>query len=88
MQRISSTQFAKNPGRYIDLALSEPVTITKHGRETLVMIRPDEYKEFEMLKALRDRQSALAHQLDDNDLELIRRAEMKAGLEYLDEELD
>jgi PHD/YefM family antitoxin component YafN of YafNO toxin-antitoxin module len=43
MASVSATDFQRNPRRYQDAALREPVTITAGGRERLVLLSPDEY---------------------------------------------
>jgi prevent-host-death family protein len=40
---VSSAEFQRNLGLYQDKALAEPVTITKNGRERLVLLSVDEY---------------------------------------------
>jgi prevent-host-death family protein len=50
--RVSSAEFHQHLGRYQDLALSQPVVVTRNGRERTVMISVEEY---ERLKR-RDRQ--------------------------------
>ena len=42
--RVSSAEFIRNFGSYSDSALSEPIVITKNGRDRLVLISIDEYK--------------------------------------------
>jgi prevent-host-death family protein len=44
MSTVSSAEFQRNLGLYQDKALSEPVTITKNGRERLVLLSVDEYQ--------------------------------------------
>lgn len=39
MIRVSSTEFGKELGRYQDAALSQPVIVTRNGRDRTVMIR-------------------------------------------------
>ncbi|MBM3654768.1 MAG: type II toxin-antitoxin system Phd/YefM family antitoxin, partial [Alphaproteobacteria bacterium] len=41
--KVSTAEFIKNYGTLADKALSEPVTITKNGRDRLVMISAEEY---------------------------------------------
>jgi prevent-host-death family protein len=41
---ISSGDFLKSYGRISETALREPVSITSHGRERLVLLSADEYK--------------------------------------------
>ena len=50
--KVTTADFIKNFGQLSDKALSEPVTITKNGRDRLVVLSVDEY---ERLKR-RDRQ--------------------------------
>ena len=42
--RVSTADFIKNYGSLADTALSEPVTITKNGRDRLVVISAAEYE--------------------------------------------
>lgn len=49
MITITAAEFQKQFGRYRDAALTEPVSITHHGRDSIVMLSADEYKR---LKAL------------------------------------
>lgn len=41
--KTTAGEIAKNFGQYADRALVEPVTITKHGREHLVLLSASEY---------------------------------------------
>ncbi len=41
--RISSAEFQKNIGRYQDAALTQPVTVTRNGRDRTVLISVEEY---------------------------------------------
>ena len=49
--RVSSGDFIRQFGTYTDTALTEPVIITKNGRERLVLLSIDEYN---LLIHLRD----------------------------------
>ncbi len=82
--RISTADFIKNFGAMADHALSEPVRITKHGRDRLVMVSAAEY---DRLKR-RDRRVVSIEELTDEELELIAQAEVPAEFAYLDAELD
>jgi prevent-host-death family protein len=44
---VTSAEYQRNPGKYNDLALREPVTITKHGREQLVVLSADMFKQWQ-----------------------------------------
>ena len=76
MQKVSATEFAKNLGRYLDHALHQPVTLTKHGRETLTIIRADQYEEYERLKQYDTRQALHLHELSDEE-----KAELEKGFQ-------
>lgn len=54
MVTVTSAEFQKNFGRYRDAAQREPVSITNHGRESLVMLSAEE---FNRLKALDTRRA-------------------------------
>ena len=41
--RVTTAEFIKNYGALADKALSEPVTITKNGRDRLVVVSAEEY---------------------------------------------
>jgi prevent-host-death family protein len=44
MVKVSSTEARKNLGRYLDLALTEPVVITRNGRASVVILSLQEYE--------------------------------------------
>ncbi|MCI0468100.1 MAG: type II toxin-antitoxin system Phd/YefM family antitoxin [Beijerinckiaceae bacterium] len=71
MVTITAAELQKQFGRYRDVALKEPVSVTHHGRKTLVILSADEYKR---LKALDTRQAYYAHELPDDI-----RAELEKG---------
>lgn len=81
--RISSAEFIKNYGSVSDKALTEAVTITRNGRERLVLLSADEYARLKR----RDRYVMLAEDLSENDLATIAETEMSADHDHLDEEL-
>ncbi len=81
--RVTTAEFIKQYGRLADQALSEPVTITKNGRDRLVVISAGEYDRL----MRRDRRAIRATELTDAELALIAKAEVPAEYAYLDEEL-
>ena len=70
-------------GTLADKALTEPLTITKNGRDRFVLV---EAGEFERLKR-RDRKVYATGEMPDALFELIKQSKMPAGYEHLDEEL-
>jgi prevent-host-death family protein len=71
MVTITAAELQKQFGRYRDIALREPVLVTHHGRESLVILSADEYKR---LEALDTRQAFYTHELPDD-----MRAELEKG---------
>jgi len=82
--RISTAEFIKNFGSLADHALTDPVRITKHGRDRLVVISAAEY---DRLKR-RDRRVVRIEDLTDDELTLIAEAEYPAEHAHLDAELE
>lgn len=69
--KVTTADFIKNFGQLSDKALTEPLTITKNGRDRLVVISVDEY---ERLKA-RDRRVLLAEDVSDEMLAALARTD-------------
>jgi len=81
--KVTTADFIKNYGQLADKALSEPVTITKNGRDRLVVLAADEYLRLKR----RDRLVIRAGELSDEEIALIATAEVPAEYAHLDEEL-
>ena len=81
--KVTTADFIKNYGTLADRALSEPVTITKNGRDRLVVISA---AEFARLKR-RDRRAVRLEDFTDAEMAAISAAKMPSGFEHLDEEL-
>lgn len=69
-----ASEVQKNFGAFHDRALTEPVRVTRYGRETVVIISA---KEFHALKQAQ-RRSLSAGDLTDAELAAIARAEVPA----------
>lgn len=69
--RVTSTEFQKEVGRYADIALTRPVTVTRNGRDRTVLISAEEYQRLKR----RDRQVLGLADFDDADLAAIARSE-------------
>ena len=83
MKVVSTADFIKNYGTLADEALREPVTITKNGRDRLVVLSVEEYARLKR----RDRRVVRTGDLADADVERIAKAEVPAEHAHLDEEL-
>lgn len=81
MIRVSSTDFGKEVGRYQDAALSQPVIVTRNGRDRTVMISAEEYRRLKR----RDRQVYRAGELPDDLFEATKNAKMDKRHAHLDE---
>ncbi|TDL79751.1 type II toxin-antitoxin system prevent-host-death family antitoxin [Meridianimarinicoccus aquatilis] len=44
MTRVTATEFKNNVGAFSDAAMREPVIITSHQRDRLVLMSADEYR--------------------------------------------
>ena len=71
MIRVSSTEFGKEVGRYQDAALSQPVIVTRNGRDRTVTISVKEYRRLKR----RDREVLGIEDFTEADIEAIRRSE-------------
>ncbi len=83
MVKVSSMEFQRSFGRYQDIALTEPVVITRNGRERVVMISVDEYDRLKQ----RDRQAGRAEDLPDDILGKIENTTMDKRHNHLNKDL-
>jgi len=81
--RISSAEFQKKLESLVDKALTEPVTITRDGRDRLVLMSVEEY---DRLKS-RYRRVVRLEAFTDEEMALIAEAEVPAEYDHLDAEL-
>ncbi len=80
--RVTTAEFIKNYGTLADRALTEPVTITKNGRDRLVVVSAEEYRRL----ASRDRRVLTPEELTEEQAALIAKAEVPVGYAGLDAE--
>jgi prevent-host-death family protein len=83
MLSVSAAEFQRHFGRYQDEALKQPVSITRNGRDRLVVLAVEEY---ERLKR-RDRRVFRTEELSDAELQAIANTEMDPRHNHLDAEL-
>lgn len=84
MPKVSAREFQQNVGHYQDVAIAEPVEVTKHGRRHVVVLSDKEYRRLKR----QDRQAFYVWELPPEVIEDIKRAEVPAEYAYLDAELD
>lgn len=80
---ISSGEFLKAYGRISETALREPVSITSHGRERLVLLSADEYRRLKE----NDRTALYPWELGDEDLVALQAAEPPAAAQRFEAEV-
>jgi prevent-host-death family protein len=70
--RVSASEFQQAFGALSDKARQEPVVITKHGRDSLVVMSADEWRRLKR----RDRRVGLTTELPDEWVEAVRNAKV------------
>jgi antitoxin StbD len=78
MATVPASEVQKNFGAFHDQALTEPVRVTRYGRETVVILSA---KEFHALKQAQ-RRSLSAGDLTEDELDAIARAEIPKAARY------
>lgn len=84
MIKVSAAEFQRNIGRYQDLALTQPVVVTRNGRERTVMISTEEYHRLKR----RDREVLRLEDFTDEMIAAIENAEPPEDAKKFDYELD
>jgi len=80
---VSAAEFHRNIGKYQDIALTKPVSITKNGRERTVLLSAEEYARLKR----RDRRVLGAEELSEQQVEALRQARVPDQFAALDKEL-
>lgn len=65
---VTSAELQRSFGRYREMALREPVVITNHGRESLVLLSAEEYRRLKR----QDRRALYPWELGSRDIEQLR----------------
>jgi prevent-host-death family protein len=84
MIRVTAVEFQKKIGRYQDVALSQPVTVTRNGRDRTVVISAEEYHRLKR----RDREVLGLDDFTPEDLAAIRVAEAPTEAAQFDHEAE
>jgi len=83
MATVPASEVQKNFGAFHDQALTQPVRVTRYGRETVVILSA---KEFHALKQAQ-RQSLSVADLTEEELAEIARAEVPPAARYSIEDI-
>lgn len=81
--KVSAAEFQRNIGRYQDIALRQPVAVTRNGRESTVLISTEEYQRLKR----RDRQVLGLDDFTDADIAALEAASPPAEAAVHDHEL-
>ncbi len=84
MTRVSAAQFQRAFGELSDKAINQPVAITKHGRDHLVLLSAEEYARLKR----RDRRVFATDQLSAEEIATFEGAKMHPRHAHLDAELE
>ena len=84
MIKVSAAEFQRNIGRYQDLALTQPVAVTRNGRERTVMISIDEYLRLKR----RERQVLGLDDFSDADIAALEATRAPESSRAFDNELE
>ncbi len=83
MIKVSAAEFQRNIGRYQDIALVQPVAVTRNGRERTVMISVEEYHRLKR----RDRQVLGLEDFTDADVAALEDTRAPDSSKAFDREL-
>jgi hypothetical protein len=87
MTAVPATEFARNFGRYRDMAQREAVAVTSHDRVTGYFISTPDYEEYRRLKAMLP--TALAvEELDGDTLKALAASRMNPKHDRLNDLMD
>jgi prevent-host-death family protein len=81
--KISSAEFQRDFGALSDKALTEPLIITRDGRDRFVLLSVEEYNRLKR----RDRRVVRLEDFTEEEMALIAQAEVPEEFAHLDAEL-
>jgi prevent-host-death family protein len=84
MIKVPAAEFQRNIGRYQDLALTQPVAVTRNGREHTVMISIEEYQRLKR----RDRQVLALGDFTEADIAALEATRAPDAAKAFDHELE
>ena len=75
MPTVKASEFQKRVGEFSDIARREPVTVTRHGRASLVLLAAEDYERLRQIEQRTTRAVRVAD-LPPETVEAIRSADM------------
>ena len=83
MLKVSAADFQRNIGRYQDMALRDPVAVTRNGRESCVLISTEEYRRLKR----RDREVLGLDDFTDADIAALEKSRPPSESAAFDDEV-
>ena len=84
MIKVSAAEFQRHIGRYQDMALVQPVAVTRNGRERTVMISAEEYQRLKR----RDRRVLELDDFTDADIASLEEVRAPDSSKAFDHEIE
>ena len=81
--RVASSDFSKEVGRYQDAALTQPVVVSRNGRDRTVLISVEEYRRLKR----RDRQVLGLDDFTDEDIAAVKKAKAPSAAAAFNNEI-
>ncbi|HVM79311.1 MAG TPA: type II toxin-antitoxin system Phd/YefM family antitoxin [Stellaceae bacterium] len=81
--RVPAAEFQRNIGRYQDIALTQPVAVTRNGRDRTVMISIEEYRRLKR----RDREVLGLEEFRDEDVAALEKTRAPRRAKAFDREV-
>ena len=75
MPTITASEFQKRVGEFSDIARREPVTVTRHGRPSLVLLSAEDYERLRQIECRATKAVAIAD-LPSETIEALRSADL------------
>ena len=75
MPVINASEFQKRVGEFSDIARREPVTVTRHGRASLVLLAAEDYERLRQIEQ-RATRSVKVEDLPTETVDAIRSADL------------
>jgi prevent-host-death family protein len=83
MLKVPAGEFQRHIGRYQDIALTQPVAVTRNGRERTVMISAEEYHRLKR----RDRQVMALEDFSEADIAALEATRAPEASKAFDDEV-
>jgi prevent-host-death family protein len=81
---VSAADFQRNIGRYQDIALREPIAVTRNGRDSCVLLSVDEYRRLKR----RDREALRIEDFSDAENAALEASRPPEEAKAFDDELE